>query len=126
MVFEMAPVMNGCDAAIMRMCPSGMIKRVLSGPQRFAQSNTARCSDLRCGAPSTVCVPQTVRLIVSICLRVRPSARRPLNDMSFFAAAASMPAAVRTLSGIDHAENANAISNTVGSEFSTARSCSWV
>ena len=58
-VLLMAPEMNGCTAAIMRMWPIGWMNRVPRVPQRLAQSNTARCSCLRPGAPSTVCVPQT-------------------------------------------------------------------
>ena len=54
-VFEIAPEMNGCAAAIIRMCPLGWMNRLPFVPHRFAQSKTGRCSALRCGAPSTVC-----------------------------------------------------------------------
>jgi hypothetical protein len=56
-VLLIAPEMNGCAAAIIRMCPSAAMNRLPILPHVFAQSNTGRCSLLRCGAPSTVCVP---------------------------------------------------------------------
>ena len=52
-VFEIAPEMNGCTAAIIRMWPVCVIERVpLCGLK--AQSKTGRCSSLRSGAPSMV------------------------------------------------------------------------
>ncbi len=52
-VLEMAPEMNGWTAPIIRMCPIGAMQRVpLLGVR--AQSNTARCSSLRWGAPSMI------------------------------------------------------------------------
>ena len=50
-VFEIAPEMNGWMAPIMRTCPMGPMQRVPFAGLR-AQSNTARCSSFRCGAPS--------------------------------------------------------------------------
>ena len=57
-VLEIAPEMNGWAAAIMRMCASVERKRLPFLPQWLAQSKTGRCSGFRCGAPSTVMVPQ--------------------------------------------------------------------
>ena len=53
-VLLIAPEMNGCAAAIMRMWRLGAMKRLPIWPQRLAQSKTGRCSSRRCGAPSTV------------------------------------------------------------------------
>src|SRR6202790_554488 len=52
MVLEIAPERNGCAAAIILTCPVQAIER----PPGCAseQSNTGRCSGLKCGAPSTV------------------------------------------------------------------------
>ena len=58
MVLLMAPEMNGWAAAIITMCASVEMKRLPFLPQRLAQSKTGRCSGFRCGAPSTVIVPQ--------------------------------------------------------------------
>ena len=126
MVLLMAPEMKGCAAAIMRMWPSGAMKRVPRLPQRLAQSNTGRCLSLRCGAPSTVCVPQMRRLSASICLRPRPRARRPLNFWSARALAGSIPSAAITRSGMLHALNAKEISKTVGRLFSICTTSSPV
>jgi len=43
-VLEMAPVMKGCAAAIMRMWLSTERKRVPRRPHGLAQSKTGRCS----------------------------------------------------------------------------------
>ena len=52
-VLLIAPEMNGWAAASMRRCPMWWIDREpLAGLK--AQSNTARCSSARCGAPSIV------------------------------------------------------------------------
>ena len=52
-VFEMAPERNGCVAPIILMWPiHWMLRWPLAGLK--AQSNTGRCSGLRCGAPSMV------------------------------------------------------------------------
>ena len=52
-VFEMAPEMNGCVAAIIRMWPRCEIER---SPRLGlnAQSKTGRCSSRSPGAPSIV------------------------------------------------------------------------
>ena len=67
--------MNGWAAAIMRMWPRWWMKRVPILPHLLAQSKTGRCSSLRCGAPSTVIVPQMTSFASSICFVVNPSAR---------------------------------------------------
>ena len=46
-VFEMAPEMKDCAAAIMRMWASTLSDRVPFRPQTLAQSNTGRCSSFR-------------------------------------------------------------------------------
>ena len=61
-VLLIAPEMNGWAAAIIRMWPSGAMNRVPFLPHLLAQSKTGRCSALRCGAPSMVCVPQMCSL----------------------------------------------------------------
>ena len=71
-VLEIAPDTNGWAAAIIRICDSAERNRWPSFPQRLAQSKTGRCSGLRCGAPSTVIVPQTYLLASSICDGVKP------------------------------------------------------
>ena len=71
-VLLIAPEMNGWAAAIMRMWPPCEMKRLPFRPQRLAQSKTGQCSGLRCGAPSTVIVPQTMSLASSICSAVKP------------------------------------------------------
>ncbi len=53
MVFEIAPEMNGCTAAIMRTWPMWWMKR-LPFCGRKLQSKTGRCSGFRAGAPSMV------------------------------------------------------------------------
>ncbi len=80
MVLLMAPEMNGWAAAIMRMCPWGAMNRLPYFPHLLAQSNTGRCSVLRCGAPSTVCLPQITSLSASICFLLSPSSRSRLNE----------------------------------------------
>ena len=57
-VFEMAPEMKGCEAAIIFICASTESERTPMRPHGFAQSKTGRCSDFRCGAPSSVIAPQ--------------------------------------------------------------------
>ena len=57
-VLEMAPEMNGCTAAIISMWLFHGAS-ACHFPHGLAQSNTARCSGFRCGAPSIVIVPQT-------------------------------------------------------------------
>ncbi|MNC96717.1 hypothetical protein D3C83_141670 [compost metagenome] len=59
MVLEIAPEMNGCAAAIMRMWLSTERKRLPVRPVGEAQSKTGKCSSLSPGAPSTVIAPQT-------------------------------------------------------------------
>ena len=122
----MAPEMNGCAAAIIRMCPSGRMKRTPIEPQRLAQSKTGRSASARWGAPSTVPVPQIVRLSDSICRGESPSARRPLKPMSPRAFSGSMPRPLSTRSGMLQAEKANFSSNIAGSWFSIATSSSLV
>src|SRR5690606_24747994 len=51
MVLEMAPEMNGCAAAIMRMWLSTDRNRLPRRPHGLAQSKTGRCSGLRCANP---------------------------------------------------------------------------
>ena len=51
MVFEIAPEMNGWTAAIIRTWPMWWMKRLLL-TERKLQSNTARCSGFKPGAPS--------------------------------------------------------------------------
>ena len=52
-VFEIAPERNGCTAPIILMWPMYWIERSPFVALN-AQSNTARCVGLRCGAPSMV------------------------------------------------------------------------
>ncbi len=72
MVFEIAPEMNGCDAAIMWMWLATERERLPLRPQGLAQSNTGRCSALRCGAPSSVMAPQTCSLAASMSFFEKP------------------------------------------------------
>ena len=74
MVFEIAPEMKGCAAAIIRMWLSADNARVPVRPHGLAQSNTGRCSGFRCGAPSRVIAPQHQVLAASISARLKPSA----------------------------------------------------
>jgi len=60
-VFEIAPEMNGCVAAIMSMWPVCEIAR-----SPTATSNTGRCSSLRPGAPTIVFFSAMWALIWSI------------------------------------------------------------
>ena len=64
-VLEIAPEMKGCTAAIMRMWLSTESARLPMRPHGLAQSNTARCSAFRYGAPSSVIAPQTCRFAAS-------------------------------------------------------------
>ena len=64
--------MNGWAAAIMRMWLSTDRKRLPMRPQGLAQSNTGRCSALRCGAPSSVMAPQTWVLAASMSALEKP------------------------------------------------------
>ncbi len=61
-VFEIAPEMNGCAAAIILMWPIGEIAR-----SPTATSNTDRCSSLRPGAPTIVAFSARWASIASIC-----------------------------------------------------------
>src|SRR5437763_16493805 len=75
-VFEIAPEMKGCAAAIIWMGLSTDSERRPMRPHGLAQSNTARCSGLRCGAPSNVIAPQRQLLAASISARAKPSAQQ--------------------------------------------------
>src|SRR4029453_9863340 len=80
MVFEMAPEMKGCAAAIMRMWLSTERYRLPILPHGLAQSNTGRCSAFRKGAPSSVIAPQTWTLAASISFFEKPSDASMSND----------------------------------------------
>ena len=58
-VLEMAPETNGWAAAIIRMWRFRRQERCPILPHLLAQSKIGKCSGRRCGAPSTVIVPQT-------------------------------------------------------------------
>ncbi len=63
-VLEMAPDRKGCTAAIILTWPIHWMERFpLRGGK--AQSKIARCSSLRCGAPSIVSCSSTWRSISS-------------------------------------------------------------
>ena len=72
MVFEIAPEMNGCAAAIMRMCDSADRNRLPFLPHLLAQSNTGQVLGPQVRAPSTVIVPHTYSLASAIWARVKP------------------------------------------------------
>src|SRR3954463_14734609 len=72
MVLEMAPLMYGCAAAIMRMCDSHERYRLPVLPHLLAQSNTGRGSAFRCGAPSMVIVPHTYWFASATCCLLNP------------------------------------------------------
>ncbi len=72
MVFEIAPEMKGWLAAIILMWLSTERHRLPSRPHGLAQSNTGRCSSLRCGAPSSVIAPHTCILARSISDLLKP------------------------------------------------------
>ena len=65
-VLEIAPEMNGWAAAIMLTWAAQAIDRVPFLPPGVAQSNTGRCSSLRCGALSIDRCPYTCSLADSI------------------------------------------------------------
>ena len=72
MVLEMAPEMNGCAAAIMRIWLSTERKRLPLRPQGEAQSNTGKCLGSSPGAPSSVMAPQAYSLADSISRLPKP------------------------------------------------------
>ena len=78
-VFEIAPEMKGCEAAIMVIWLSTDKKRLPIRPQTFAQSKIGRCSSLKCGAPSRVIAPQTWMFAASISSLLKPSASSMLK-----------------------------------------------
>src|SRR6202035_5769328 len=110
MVFEMAPVMNGCAAAIIRMWLSTERQRVPLGPHGLAQSKTGRCSDFRCDAPSRVIAPQHQVLAASISAREKPSAVNRSKLGSASAAGATPRRSVQKASPRVHLLKANLMS----------------
>ena len=79
-VFEIAPEMNGCTAAIILMWPMCEIAR-----SPTATSNTGRCSSLRPGAPTIVPVLVDVRLDlldlgVGVAERLQRQRHRAVDD----------------------------------------------
>ena len=65
-VLVIAPEMNGWAAAIIADVASAEMNRLPVLPHLLAQSKTGRCSGFRCGAPSTVMLPQMSSLASSI------------------------------------------------------------
>ena len=78
-VFEIAPVMKGCAAAIMRIWPSVEIERVPVRPHGLGAVEHRQCSGGGCGAPSSVIAPQTWMLAASISAREKPSAAKQVE-----------------------------------------------
>ena len=65
-VFEIAPDINGCDAAIISIWLLTDKKRLPILPHMFAQSKTGKCSSFISGEPSNVMAPQINVLAISI------------------------------------------------------------
>ena len=75
MVFDIAPEMNGCAAAIIFTWAGQAIDLVPFEPHGVAQSNTARCSSFSPGAPSIVRLPKMCSPAASTSSWVKP--RKP-------------------------------------------------
>ena len=121
-VFDIAPEMNGCAAAIIRMWLSTDNERRPMRPHGLAQSNTARCSGLRCGAPSNVIAPQHQLLAASISARAKPSAASSSKPGSSSAPGAIPKLSMQKASPKVHLLNVNLMSKAEASAASTAAS----
>src|SRR5271165_5065881 len=121
-VLEIAPEMKGCTAAIMRMWLSTDRARVPLRPQGLAQSNTAKCSDLRWGAPSNVIAPQQKLLAASISARAKPSAANSSKEGSSSAPGAIPNLSTQKSSPKVHLLNVNLTSKAEASAASTSSS----
>src|SRR5271166_2925873 len=121
-VFEIAPEMKGCTAAIMRMWLSTDKARLPVRPHGLAQSNTERCSGFRYGAPSSVIAPQQKLLAASISARVKPSAANSSKEGSVSAPGAIPNLSTQKSSPKVHLLNVNLMSKAAASAASTAAS----
>ena len=81
-VFEIAPEINGCAAAIILIWLSVDKKRFPIFPQGLAQSNIDKCSSFICGAFSNVIDPQQYVFASSISFSLKPKCSSILKDGS--------------------------------------------
>src|SRR5215467_1965806 len=121
-VLEIAPEMKGCTAAIMWMWLSTDSARLPVRPHGLAQSKTARCSGLRCGAPSKVMAPQQKLLAASISARAKPSAASSSKEGSSSAPGAIPSRSTQKSSPRVHLLNVNLMSNAEARAASTLAS----